>query len=254
VEPRQVGGVGDLGQGAADDHAPAGTGRLVDRVDLEGDRLPLRGSVELGPRVGSEDDQVPVEHVVDWEDHRPAEVWDGQAAEVPLGQQLAALGVVESSMWVSGMLAPPWWPDTTPEGRRWRGVGVPLGPGGTGRAVVPYGRCGKILYPCCHVRPLTVIATDLTAAPAELVERYAGRWIVEVLFGEARQIAGIGKARKVRSRRAVERTVPFGLLCVSLIVCWYATHGQPTADLAARRALVPPRRRHQARTHCAHHQ
>jgi hypothetical protein len=99
-----------------------------------------------------------------------------------------------------------------------------------------------------------VIATDLTAAPAELVKLYSGRWIVEVLFGEARQIAGIGKARKVRSRRAVERTVPFGLLCVSLIVCWYATDGQPTADLAARRALVPPRRRHQARTHCAHHQ
>ena len=62
---------------------------------------------------------------------------------------------------------------------------------------------------------------------------------MEVLFGEARQIAGIGKARKVRSRRAVERTVPFGLLCVSLIVCLYATHGQPTADLAARRARAP---------------
>jgi hypothetical protein len=41
--------VGDVGQGAADDHAPAGPGRLVGRVDLEGDRLPLLGGVELGP-------------------------------------------------------------------------------------------------------------------------------------------------------------------------------------------------------------
>src|SRR5512132_2371882 len=240
AEPRQVGGVGDLGQGAADDHAPAGTGRLVDRVDLEGDRLPLGGGVELGPRVGPEYDQVPVEHVVDREDHRPAEVRDGQAAEVPLGQQLAALGVVEFLHLGLGHAGTSLWPDTALEARRWRGVGVPLkGPGGTGRAVGPYGRYGKILHPCCHVRPLTVIAADLTTAPAELVERYASRWIVEVLFGEAPQIAGIGKARKVRSRRAVERTMQFGLLCVSLIVCWYATHGQPTADLAASRAHAP---------------
>ena len=48
-EPGQVIGVGDLGQGPADDHAPAGPGRLVDRVDLEGDRLQLGGGVELDP-------------------------------------------------------------------------------------------------------------------------------------------------------------------------------------------------------------
>jgi hypothetical protein len=39
--------------------------------------------------------------------------------------------------------------------------------------------------------------------------------------------------------RAVQRTVPFGLLCVSLVVCWYAQHGQPAADLAAHRARAP---------------
>ena len=135
-----------------------------------------------------------VEHVVDREDHRPAEVWDGQAAEVPLGQQLAALGVVEFLHVGLGHAGTSLGPDTNLEGRRWRGVGVPLeGPGGTGRAVGPLRPLWEDLYPCCHVRPLTVIATDLTAAPAELVERYAGRSIVEVLFGEARQIAGIGK-------------------------------------------------------------
>jgi hypothetical protein len=82
------------------------------------------------------------------------------------------------------------------------------------------------------------VSTDLDASPAALVERYASRWAVEVLFEEARQVAGVGHARN-RTRRAVERTVPFGLLCVSLVVCWYALCGQPTLDVAACRARAP---------------
>jgi hypothetical protein len=85
---------------------------------------------------------------------------------------------------------------------------------------------------------LALVSTDLSATAAELVGRYADRWPVEVLFEESRQVAGVGQARN-RTRRAVERTVPFGLLCVSLTVVWYALHGQPTADVAARRALAP---------------
>jgi hypothetical protein len=50
MQPCQVVGWVILGQGAADDHAPAGPGYLVDRVDLEGDRLPFGGGVELGSR------------------------------------------------------------------------------------------------------------------------------------------------------------------------------------------------------------
>jgi hypothetical protein len=85
---------------------------------------------------------------------------------------------------------------------------------------------------------LALVTTDLAATPVELVERYAARWQVEVLFEESRQVAGVGQARN-RTPRAVERTVPFGLLCVSLVVCWYAQHGQPTADVAAHRAHAP---------------
>jgi hypothetical protein len=66
---------------------------------------------------------------------------------------------------------------------------------------------------------LAVVTTDLGAGPAELVERYATRWNVEVLFEEARQIAGVGQARN-RTPRAVGRTVPFSLLChVCLCLC-----------------------------------
>jgi hypothetical protein len=85
---------------------------------------------------------------------------------------------------------------------------------------------------------LALVSTDLDATAAELVGRYADRWQVEVLFEDSRQVMGVGQARN-RTRRAVERTVPFGLLCLSLTVVWYALHGQPATDVAARRALAP---------------
>jgi DDE superfamily endonuclease len=85
---------------------------------------------------------------------------------------------------------------------------------------------------------LALVSTDLSATAAQLVCRYADRWPVEVLFEESRQVAGVGQARN-RTRRAVERTVPFGLLCLSLTVVWYALYGQPAADVVARRALAP---------------
>jgi hypothetical protein len=37
----------------------------------------------------------------------------------------------------------------------------------------------------------------------------------------------------------VERLIPFGLVCVSLAIVWYARHGHPAADLAAHRARAP---------------
>ena len=85
---------------------------------------------------------------------------------------------------------------------------------------------------------LAIVTTDQAATGVELVERYALRWNVEVCLEEARQVCGVGQARN-RTRRAVERTVPFGLLCYSLLVVWYAQHGQPAADLAAHRARAP---------------
>lgn len=85
---------------------------------------------------------------------------------------------------------------------------------------------------------LAAVSTDLAATPAELVERYAHRWSVEVCFEQSRQLMGVGQARN-RTRAAVQRTVPFGLVCMSLLICWYALHGQPAADVAAHRARAP---------------
>jgi hypothetical protein len=50
--------------------------------------------------------------------------------------------------------------------------------------------------------------------------------VPEVCFRQTRQDAGVGQARN-RVRRAVERTVPFGLVCYSLAIVWYSQHGQP---------------------------
>jgi hypothetical protein len=71
-----------------------------------------------------------------------------------------------------------------------------------------------------------------------IVERYSDRWAAETAFLDARHLAGVGQAR-TRTERSVTRLVPFGLVCMSLAIVWYARHGQPARDLAAHRARAP---------------
>src|SRR3954449_367538 len=77
----------------------------------------------------------------------------------------------------------------------------------------------------CETR---VVTTDLESSAEDLVARYASRWGIEQAFADARQIVGVGEARN-RTRRAVERTVPFGLICFSVVTLWYALHGHAPA-------------------------
>lgn len=85
---------------------------------------------------------------------------------------------------------------------------------------------------------IALISTDMTAGPAELIERYEERWSIEVCLQDAKQITGVGQARN-RTRKAVERTVPFGLLCQTLTVTWYAFCGRAEHDVAQRRHHAP---------------
>ena len=85
---------------------------------------------------------------------------------------------------------------------------------------------------------LALVTTDLAAAPAALVARYAARWAIEQAFADARNVLGAGEARN-RVKRAVERTVPFAMLVHTLIVIWYARHGHAPADTGDRRAAQP---------------
>ena len=85
---------------------------------------------------------------------------------------------------------------------------------------------------------LALVTTDLAASAAALVERYAARWSIEQAFTDARNILGAGEAR-TRTRRAVERTVPFALIVHTLLIVWYARHGHDPSAIDARRADQP---------------
>jgi DDE superfamily endonuclease len=85
---------------------------------------------------------------------------------------------------------------------------------------------------------LALVSTDLCALSAELVERFARRWSIEVAFEDAKQLIGVGEARN-RTEQAVKRTAPFGLLCMSLTIVWYALYGHSPTDVAEHRARAP---------------
>jgi hypothetical protein len=85
---------------------------------------------------------------------------------------------------------------------------------------------------------LALVSSNTEASALALVERYARRWAIEVCFQEAKQLAGVGEAQN-RVERAVERTAPFGFLCLSLAIVWYALYGHAPADVAAHRARAP---------------
>ena len=85
---------------------------------------------------------------------------------------------------------------------------------------------------------IALVTTDLAATPAQIIQRYATRWSIEVAIEDAKQTIGVGQARN-RVRLAVERTVPFGLLVGTLAICWYATAGHHPDDVPAARELAP---------------
>jgi hypothetical protein len=84
---------------------------------------------------------------------------------------------------------------------------------------------------------VALASTDTTHGAAILIARYDTRWTIETANQEAKA-NGVGEARN-RVQRAVERTVPFGFLCQTITITWYALHGDPQADLHARRRSAP---------------
>jgi hypothetical protein len=85
---------------------------------------------------------------------------------------------------------------------------------------------------------LALITTDLTSTPAQIVERYAHRWAIEVCFEEAKHQAGVGDAEN-RTEKAVQRTVPFQFLTMTLAIVWYALHGHHPDDITEHRERAP---------------
>ncbi len=85
---------------------------------------------------------------------------------------------------------------------------------------------------------LALVTTDTAATAAQVIERYAARWSIEVAIEDTRQVFGAGQARN-RTARAAERTIPFQLACQAITTCWYATAGHHPADTEDHRARAP---------------
>jgi DDE superfamily endonuclease len=85
---------------------------------------------------------------------------------------------------------------------------------------------------------LALVTTDLDSPVERIIARYARRWAIEVAFRDAKDLLGVGQAR-TRVPAAVARCVPFGLVCQTVLVLWYAQHGHDPADVAWRRDHAP---------------
>jgi hypothetical protein len=86
-------------------------------------------------------------------------------------------------------------------------------------------------------RFLALITTDLHAPAEQIVARYADRWSIEQTIKDGKDLLGVGDAQN-RVETAVERTVPFMLLTLTILICWYARHGNTAADLTQRRGVA----------------
>ncbi|MEV6984884.1 transposase [Sphaerisporangium sp. NPDC051017] len=79
---------------------------------------------------------------------------------------------------------------------------------------------------------LALVTTDLHTPAEQLMIRYSWRWSIEQAFLEARHLLGVGQARN-RTEKAVERTLPLGVIAYSLVIVWYARHAHATTDVVA---------------------
>jgi hypothetical protein len=101
----------------------------------------------------------------------------------------------------------------------------------------------RVIIVRTHNRPkdkpaAVLLTTELDATPAQTIERYADRWPIEVCFQQAKQLFGVGDARN-RTINAVERTVPFQFLAMSLTIAWYALHGHHPDVVSEHRQRAP---------------
>jgi hypothetical protein len=85
---------------------------------------------------------------------------------------------------------------------------------------------------------LALFTTDTTATGETITERYAVRWSIEPSNANGKQQLGVGQARN-RLPKAVERTVPFGMIIQSMVITWYALYGHDPADITDRAAAQP---------------
>lgn len=85
---------------------------------------------------------------------------------------------------------------------------------------------------------IALVTTDPDSMPEGIIERYAERWSEEQTIKDCKDLLGAGDAQN-RLRRAVERSVPFTMLCLTILVLWYAQTGDVHTDVQRHRATAP---------------
>lgn len=85
---------------------------------------------------------------------------------------------------------------------------------------------------------LGLFTLDTSTDAAAAAERYSWRWAIEPSNATGKQLTGAGDACN-RTRKAVERTVPFAFLVQSLLILWYARCADSPADIIRRHVRCP---------------
>jgi hypothetical protein len=85
---------------------------------------------------------------------------------------------------------------------------------------------------------IALVTTDTEATAEQVITRYADRWSIEQAIKDGKDLLGAGDAQN-RLPAAVERTVPFTMLTLTILTCWYQHAGQAAADLDTRRSAAP---------------
>jgi hypothetical protein len=73
-------------------------------------------------------------------------------------------------------------------------------------------------------RDTALLCTDVNLSLVEVVQGYARRWSIEVMFHDSKQYLGL-EDPEVRCERSVERTHPVAWFCYTLTLLWQAVAG-----------------------------
>jgi hypothetical protein len=91
--------------------------------------------------------------------------------------------------------------------------------------------------PSGRMRDAYLFTTDVTASLAWVVTQFAWRWSIEVLFRASKQVLDV-EAPQQRSRESVEKLAPWVWSMQSVLMVWYLTDGQQSAEAQELRALL----------------
>ena len=93
--------------------------------------------------------------------------------------------------------------------------------------------------PSGRMRDAYLFTTDVTAPLEWVITQFAWRWSIEVLFRASKQVLDL-EAPQHRSRESVEKLAPWVWSLQSVLMVWYLTAGQASAEAQELRELMGP--------------